>query len=188
MNTKVTKKSSINLKTLWYLSIFSVSILFILWLLQIMFLSFFYEKYQIKNTEKVASTILEMKEEDIDASEMLAYKYNVCIEIDYEDGTLKKYNNMMNGCLLNRRDSLKEYIDKVKKSDEKVASSKVIGTDFETRGIIFAVKNDTYTAFIFSPIEDINSTSIILKDQLIYITVIINLVWTIWDISEWSIK
>ncbi|MBE6160964.1 MAG: HAMP domain-containing histidine kinase [Firmicutes bacterium] len=176
MNTKVTKKSSINLKTLWYLSIFSVSILFVLWLLQIMFLSFFYEKYQIKNTEKVASTILQMKEDKIEDSEMLAYKYNVCIEIDYDDGTFEKYNTMMNGCLLSRRENLKEYIDKVKNSNEKVASSKVIGTDFETRGIIYAVKNNGYTAFIFSPIEDINSTSVILKDQLIYITIIIMII------------
>ena len=176
MNTKVTKKRSIIFKTLWYLSIFSVSILFILWLLQIIFLRIYYEKYQIKNTSKVVNEIEKMNSNNIEKSELLAYKYNVCIEIDYEDGMVEKYNSMMNGCLLNRRENLKEFIDKIDNNGQKIMSSKVVGTNYETRGIIYSINEEKYKVYVFSPIEDINSTSIVLKDQLIYITVIIMII------------
>ena len=89
---------------------------------------------------------------------------------------VEKYNSMMNGCLLNRRENLKEFIDKIDNNGQKIMSSKVVGTNYETRGIIYSINEEKYKVYVFSPIEDINSTSIVLKDQLIYITVIIMII------------
>lgn len=175
MNTKI--KRSINIKTLRYLSIFSISILFVLWIVQISFLNYSYEKYQIKNTNKVANIINNMDYATlIKDVELLAYKNNVCVQIDFKDGNVQNYNVMMNGCELDRRDLLNNYMNTILKTNKKVESTKIVGHDFETRGILYAIKNDDYNVYVYSPVEEINSTSIVLKGQLIYITIIVMII------------
>ena len=78
------KKSSLSVKTLYYLSVFSILILFLLWILQIQFLNFFYERYQIENIKTIAKNI--KSEEDLEEGtvEELAYRYDICIQYETE--------------------------------------------------------------------------------------------------------
>ena len=174
MNTKIKKKRSIRLKALGYLIVFSITILFFLWLTQITFLSYFYEKYQTSNADKVASIISKTDVDSlVESTEALAYKYNVCVEINYEDGSKRKINDMMNGCELSHGPMIENFVNKLKQSNKSVDKLKIVGKDFEIRGILYQVKNKDYIVNIYSPIEDINTTSIILKNQLIYITILV---------------
>ena len=57
------KTSSIKFKTMFYLILFSVFILLLLWESQILFSSFLYERYQIKDMNNLAN---EISEKDVD--------------------------------------------------------------------------------------------------------------------------
>ena len=170
MNTDKKKKRSINFKTLGYLIIFSISLLFILWIFQTIFLNYFYEKYQIKNASKLANNINKMDFNDLKSSvESLAYKNSVCIQIDTNIGLVENYNTMMNSCELNNNKHMAFYKSKILNSTSKINAIKIIDKNFDARGILYGVKKDSFNIYIYSTIEEINSTSIILKNQLIYI-------------------
>ena len=74
------KKSNIQNKTLKCLIIFSIIILLIMWASQILFLTLFYEKYQINNLNKVAFKLTK-NSHSISEIENIAYKNNLCIEV-----------------------------------------------------------------------------------------------------------
>ena len=78
------KKNSLIVKTLYYLSIFSVLILFLLWILQIQFLNFFYERYQVENIKTIAKNIKTVDDLNNLKIEELAYTYNICIQYETE--------------------------------------------------------------------------------------------------------
>lgn len=177
MNTKNKKKYGINLRTLFYLVIFSISILFILWLFQLSYLNYFYEKYQIKNASKVANTLNNMNYAQLKLNaEKIAYKNNVCMQIVTRIGTIENYNTMMNGCELNNNYNMTYYKDKITSSEKKINVLKIVDKDFEAKAVLYGINKDNYYIYIYSPIEEINSTSLILKNQLIYIVILVMLV------------
>ena len=69
------KKNSIKFKTLFYLILFSVLILALLWIVQVQFLSVFYEKYQIASIKNVANKIVTNQSDNF-AIENYAYENN----------------------------------------------------------------------------------------------------------------
>lgn len=177
MNIKNKRKYGINLRTLFYLVIFSISILFILWLFQLSYLNYFYEKYQIKNASKVADTLSNMNYAQLKLNaEKIAYKNNVCMQIITRIGTIENYNTMMNGCELNNNYNMAYYKDKITSSKKKINVLKIVDKDFEAKAVLYGINKDNYYIYIYSPIEEINSTSLILKNQLIYIVILVMLV------------
>lgn len=177
MNIKNKKKYGINLRTLFYLVIFSISILFILWLFQLSYLNYFYEKYQMKNASKVANTLNNMNYAQLKLNaEKIAYKNNVCMQIITRIGTIENYNTMMNGCELNNNYNMAYYKDKITSSKKKINVLKIVDKDFEAKAVLYGINKDNYYIYIYSPIEEINSTSLILKNQLIYIVILVMLV------------
>ena len=177
MNIKNKRKYGINLRTLFYLVIFSISILFILWLFQLSYLNYFYEKYQMKNASKVANTLNNMNYAQLKLNaEKIAYKNNVCMQIITRIGTIENYNTMMNGCELNNNYNMAYYKDKITSSKKKINVLKIVDKDFEAKAVLYGINKDNYYIYIYSPIEEINSTSLILKNQLIYIVILVMLV------------
>ena len=177
MNIKNKRKYGINLRTLFYLVIFSISILFILWLFQLSYLNYFYEKYQMKNASKVANTLSNMNYAQLKLNaKKIAYKNNVCMQIITRIGTIENYNTMMNGCELNNNYNMAYYKDKITSSKKKINVLKIVDKDFEAKAVLYGINKDNYYIYIYSPIEEINSTSLILKNQLIYIVILVMLV------------
>ncbi len=175
MNTETKKQTrSINFKTLCYLVVFSVSILLLLWIFQIAFLNYFYEKYQINNVTKIVDKINNSNLDEINLNiEALAYKNNVCIQIDNYNGISEKYNLMMNGCELNNKSKIYQYKNEIIKSNKKYTAIKIVDKNFATKGILYGVKKMDSYIYIYAPLEEINSTSVILKNQIIYIFAIV---------------
>lgn len=175
MNTK-NKKRSMNLKTLSYLIVFSVSILFLLWVFQYLFLNYFYERYQIKSVTQLATTLQKMDYEEIEKNiENLVYKNNVCMQIEYED-FVENYNTRMNGCELTNNTHMYFYKKKISASSSSLKAIKIVDKNFRNKGFLYGIKKEDYNIYIYSSLEEINSTSVILKNQLIYIMIAVMII------------
>lgn len=162
------KKNNLTIKTLVYLAIFSIAILLLLWIIQIQFLQVFYEKYQIDNITKVASYI----EEDTDSLpaslEDYAYKYDMCIQYYTLDGTIG-YNLKNTGCLLGSSNyQIAKYKSHLLTSDKKYI--KLYAPNTGTKSIIYLINlGEGNYIFLNTTLEDLNTTTSLLKNQLIYI-------------------
>ena len=161
--------TSIRNKTLQYLVLYSIIILLITWLSQIVFLKYFYEKYQINTLNKVVK-ILTSKSHTNSEIEKIAYDNNICIEYIFNNNVYY-YNSLNNKCIINDQKTniiIKNFINN--------SSSKDIIklTDNNKKSILYNLKlsNNEYI-FLNTSLEDINSTTGILTNQLIYIVLII---------------
>lgn len=164
------KKNSLGVKTFSYLITFSIAILLLLYMFQIVFLKIFYERYQINNLKTVASKIIESPE--IVSFEQLAYENEMCIQI-YNNSQITNYNVLNKDCLLKSSDK------SVTKAKEKILSStkntiiRVINPKYDSKSIIYGIHyDDNIYILLNTKLEDVNSTTYILRGQLIYITLI----------------
>ena len=177
LNTKKKIKfNSIKFKTLGYLSLFSIFILLLFWELQMVFLDVLYEKYQIKDMNNMAKEIY-----DADSSSLrlllneLVYNNSVCIEHLSSDGVSTFYNDKSTGCLLGKRNSiLSEYKNELIESGEELKAIKFVNPDYESEALLYGIKvNKGEYVFLFSMLSDVNSNSMAIKGQLIYITLLV---------------
>lgn len=171
------KRNSLNFKIWKYLIIFSILILTFLWLFQIVFLSSFYEKSKIKELDSVASNIakLYLKDSDSFTDEIyeVAYKTGVCIEVLNKSNDNYYINNSyskecMHGITFN------EYKNKFIDSNKRIDRTFMTNPEFQNKTLIYGIKLDdnTYT-FISSSLVPISSTVTILKNQFIYVSIIV---------------
>ncbi len=152
---------------------FSVIILFVLWIFQIAFLNFFYEKYTIRTMDSIRTEILNIKESELeDKLEDIAYDNNVCIE-QITSNLLKSYNTKIKGCQLGRNNH--EIVNFELKMINGVTSTKLEIRDpnYNSKGLLYGINLDKNYIFVYTPLEDINTTTSVLKSQLIYITLIV---------------
>lgn len=179
INLNIKKKikfNSIKFKTLGYLSLFSIFILLLFWELQMVFLDVLYEKYQIKDMNNMAKEIY-----DADSSSLrlllneLVYNNSVCIEHLSSDGVSTLYNDKSTGCLLGKRNSiLSEYKNELIESGEELKAIKFVNPDYESEALLYGIKvNKGEYVFLFSMLSDVNSNSMAIKGQLIYITLLV---------------
>lgn len=169
------KRNNLTIKSLLYFIFFSVIILLILWVTQIELLGVFYEKYQIRNVENVVSAI-ENNVADVEQNlETYAYNYNICIQY-YKDDGIKEYNTKNPGCLLNIKNNTIAKTKRVLYYSNNNKFIKLYAPVTGTKSIIYLVRlDDNNFIYLNTPLEDINTTSKILKKNLVYIIVVIML-------------
>lgn len=165
------KKQSINLKTLLYLVLFSLGIIAFLWIFQVLFLQFSYEHYQIKKMNNIVSQIEEITFNKLDSSlTNLAYQNEVCIEFESNIGPTITYNTLQVGCGLDKNiTSINKIKNNLKNQDAKQSGVKLINPTYKTKAYLYGIRLEFGYVFVYSSLEDIDSTSILLKGQLIYI-------------------
>lgn len=173
MNIK-TKNSNISSKTLLYLVAFSVIILLFLWIVQIGFLKIFYEKYQINKINNMANQIIDYKGDLSNELENIAYRSDVCIEL-YTAGEIRKYNILNRDCILSSKNEavilIKSELYKNKNNNEFITIENPANN---SKSLIYGLTlNDNAYVFLNTNLEDVNSTTSILMNQLIYITLIV---------------
>ena len=164
------KKNSIKFKTLFYLILFSVLILALLWIVQVQFLSVFYEKYQIASIKNVANKIVTNQSDNF-AIENYAYENNMCIQIITENETIN-YNTKNPGCFLGSQNKIiqKYKSDLILKNNKYI---KLYSPLTNKKSILYAIKLDNKYIFLNTTLEDINTTTLLLRNQLIYIIFIL---------------
>lgn len=164
------KKNNLTLKTLFYFAVFSVFILLLLWIIQIEFLQFFYERYQFSSIKNIAHSIEEKNHSTLSSYlENYAYQNDLCIQY-YTDTTLYEYNIKNTGCLLNSKNTkINQYKSLLIRYPEK-KYIKLEAPSTGVKSIIYAIslKNNEYI-FLNTTLEDVTTTSTLLKRNLIFI-------------------
>ena len=172
INLKKMKRNSILVKTLLYIVTFSCTILFILWFFQKVFLGYFYERFQIKKIDTLVSNIL--SDYNVDTLEELSVENSVCIQVLSSDGNYI-YNSMYKGCLLNNSNNIVNTYKRIMyNSDKTIYKFKLINPKYKNKSILYGVRidNDNYI-YINTTLENLDSTTKILEQQLIYLVYIL---------------
>lgn len=167
------KKNNIQTQTMKTLIMFSVIILLIMWFSQIIFLTLFYERYQINNLNKIVKQ-LDNKTYTSEELEELAYKNNICIEYIYNNDVYF-FNSLNNNCILNKKtNGVNKIITAFINSSKNKEIIKLNDPTNKTRSILYNIKTENNEFIILNTaLEDVNSTTSVLRGQLIYITLIV---------------
>ena len=167
------KKNNIQNKTLKWLVHFSIIILMLMWGSQLLFLKVFYEKYQINNLYRVAYR-LSKNEHTIEEIESIAYKNNLCIEYINNDN-IYIFNELSNNCILSTNNrSINNIINNFINKTDKKEMIKLNNPSNNTKSILYNIKlYDNEYIILNTNLEDVDSTTSVLKSQLIYITLIV---------------
>jgi len=168
------KTSSFNRKTLFYFIVFSVTILLLLWMFQIVYLKYSYEQYQVKNLDYLASKIQKSSLMELSSTlESVAYQQEVCVEYLTNSGQTIRYNTLMNGCALgkNNNEILKIEQDFLN-SESTVKTIRLVNKEYEAKAYLYGLKLPSGTVFLYNTLEDVSGANIVLKNQLIYLTIV----------------
>lgn len=171
------KNKSLILKIFLYLSIFSFLILFFIWILQILLLNKYYEYYKTNELSNTISMIKKNQDNEnlYNVLEDIAYNSDFCIEITSNTNTI--YSNIQNnkGCIdtNNNTKVLKKKIDFINSSKEYL-KLKIINPNFNNLTLLYGVKlNNNQYVFLNTSLEPINTTVDVLKNQLIFVSIIV---------------
>lgn len=170
------KKNSLNREIWKYFLIFSVLILSLLWIFQVLFFDKYYKYAKIKDTELVANTIKNNKDSDnlINIINEASLEKEVCIEI-VDDGALPLYTASYQGkgCLARNIENIQfkaSFISSNLESD----MYEIINPNYNNDTIVYAIKLEDETfAFINSSIEPIDSIVYLLRKELIIISIFV---------------
>lgn len=173
------KNNSIRLKTLFYLSLFSVFILLVLWGIQLIMSNFLYEKYQMRDVERIAKVISDTDDEDLhEYLSEIVYNNAVCIEYIDEFGKSTLYNDASTGCLLGRGNkTLLKYKKELYSNKDDIKAINLVNPDYDSSALLYGIEvdNNGYV-FLYTMLSNVNKNYNLVKDQLIYITIVVIIV------------
>ncbi len=173
-------KSKTNLiKKIWfYLTIFSVSILSILWFFQVIFLNVYYTWVKINDISSIASKVKEGYQSNNyeELMDILAYNQDVCIDIVRSDNEEYYSSGLNRKCIstVEAKNLYNKYVKEFMNNHMITGSYKITDNRFENKVLVTGIKlEDNYYAFISTTLEPLTSTTKILISQLIYVTILV---------------
>ena len=171
----IKSNSSIKVKTLFYLILFSVFILLLLWGTQLVLSNYLYEKYQISDMNKMAEEISDTDYEDLhEYLSKIVYNNAVCIEFIDEYGRKTLYNDASTGCLLGKGNkALLEQKRKLYSSGKDMDAIRLVNPDYESSALLYGLEVEGGYVFLFTMLSNVNKNYNLVKDQLIYITIVV---------------
>ncbi len=141
-----------------------------------LFLSFLYEKYQIRDINKVANQLHEYTKEDIDSKlEDIVYKNSICIEYVDNSGHITLYNDMLSGCMVGRNNKdFMQYKRELFESQEEMKAIKFLNNDYKSKALLYFVKlKNGGFVYIFGMLSTVDNNTLLIRSQLIYLTIIV---------------
>lgn len=167
-------KSNLRYKIWLYLIVFSLSILILLWLFQVIFLNGYYKWYKTKELINTAQNITETyNEENYEGMlDDISHRDSACIELIKNNKLVYVSNSFNKGCMANAKEDLykKDFIE----SDNTSARYTLKNPRFNNETLVLAFKlNNTTHLFVSASLEPIDATVTILRSQLFYITLIV---------------
>lgn len=171
---KTKKKTSIQAKTLFFLLTYNIVIILLLWVCQIKILDIYYEKEQVDNMNSIVKSLNSTDSSNLTSTlQDIAYENDVCIVLSDDISVVGAYNINMNGCILkNNNSKVRELMYNFVNSNETFKSYKFINEDKHISALLYGIKLDNKTAFIYSNLEDISDFTILIKQQLMYVCII----------------
>ena len=169
------KCRSLKVNTLIYLVLFSVFILLLLWYTQSYLSEYLYEKYQIKDMNKIANEVYNSTSEEL-PNYLINVVYNNSICIEYRDiyGNITLYNDKSTGCLLGKNnEELVSYKESLYQSGEDMKAIKLVNPDYHSYALLYGVKVSGGYVYLFTMLSSVNKNDSLINSQLIYITFVI---------------
>ncbi len=167
------KKNSFRFRTTLTIVFFSVFILLLLYMFQNIYLNYFYEVHKINQVESIASKI-------DSASDLNAYfnristESDVCIEYLYTNGKTILYNDTMKGCILNNPSAnILNLMQDMYSSSKDTIFYNITNPRYSSKSFLYGKRVESGYIFINSQLESLDETNRILRDQLIYLLIII---------------
>lgn len=168
------KKNSLRFNVWLYFILFSLIILILLWIIQVLCLNTYYEWKKDNSIKSIANKVNSLYD-DSDELDLLSFNKDVCIEVYDNDEIIYTSGNINHGCMLNSHDD--ENINKrneFKNSNTDHIKYTVTNPFYESKILVYGVKIDNdLIAFISTPLEPINSTIQVLAEQFIVVTVLV---------------
>lgn len=161
-------------KTMFIITCFSVLILVLMYLFQILYTNYFYGQNKINEVKAIASNLEKNSEKIESYLKKVTLSSDVCIEYVLLNGSLL-YNENAKGCVLEHpTDRIKELKASMYKSKSKELFYTINNPFFNSKSYLYGVhlSNGTYI-FINSQLETLDSTYIILRSQLIYLVILV---------------
>lgn len=171
------KKSNLRTKIWMYLIIFSASILLFLWLFQIIFLKTYYREFRLNKLEnsvkKVLNSFHDSNYEDL--LDDISLEDEICIEV--VNNNMTKYLSVIynKGCMGAETSIENSYYKKdfINSNLSKKVYT-LINPRFKNKTIIYGIKlDDNNYAFVSASLEPIDTTITVLKNQFIYVTMLV---------------
>lgn len=171
------KKSNLRTKIWMYLIIFSASILLFLWLFQIIFLKTYYREFRLNKLENSVKKVLNSFH-DSDYEDLLddiSLEDEICIEV--VNNNMTKYLSVIynKGCMGAETSVENSYYKKdfINSNLSKKVYT-LINPRFKNKTIIYGIKlDDSNYAFVSASLEPIDTTITVLKNQFIYVTMLV---------------
>lgn len=137
-------------------------------------LKYSYEKYQERKIKNIAKSIQDFDAQEVmQKLELVAYDNGVCAQY-YLNSNVINYNTLMVGCGLNKNNAqIAGIIDNIIQEERSTQYIKLINKNNDTKAILSGVRVKSGYVFIYSPLEDLDGANIVLKSQVIYITLIV---------------
>lgn len=188
MNVKIPRiefdKNSINFKLWAYFVLFAAFLLSLLWLLQILFLNTYYQEMKIAQTNRVANEITEEygKEGFIETIRSLSVTNDMYIQIETDDAILFSPGNesarMPTYMYLPEMNTVRKLlVQGNRRSTSIIIPEKSPDGHGQRKTLAYASylensEDGTVILYIFSPLFPVDSTVGILRNQLVYVTII----------------
>lgn len=108
----------------------------------------------------------------IESMDDITLDNNICLEyMDYY-GNQYYYNNKISSCLLGRNKIIDKELVKFKQSGEETAFEKILNPINNSVSLLYCIKKGNGYIFLFTSLEDIGTTTSLIKNQLIYVTLL----------------
>jgi len=171
------KNRTLIFKIFLYLSIFSLLILFFLWILQILLLNNYYEYYKTNELSRTLNLIKNSYNTDNfeKVLEEVAYNTDFCVEITDDDDTLYSNIQKNKGCI-DSNSNIKVLSEKESfiESDSNSFKLKIINPRFNNMTLLYGAKlDDSKYLFVNTSLEPIDTTINVLKNQFIIVSFIV---------------
>lgn len=132
-----------------------------------------YEYLQVKTIDKLALSVKETSDSKLSETlEKTAYENEVCIEYitPYET---TQYNTRMIGCELGKdnQDINKAQLELIK-SGKETQAIRLVNKEYKAKAYLYGIQKNNGYIYIYSTLEDLSKASVILKQQLIYLTIV----------------
>lgn len=169
------KNKTIKFKILFWLIIFSFFIIFLIWETQFFLTGYLYEKYQIKDMNKIAYEIKEADSNNLhEFLNGVVYNNSVCIEFVDFDGNKVLYNAHSTGCLLGKnKKELSKYKKQLINSEKDMETIKLINSDYQSNSLLYGIRVDTGYVYVFTMLSNVNKNYLLINGQLTYIALVI---------------
>lgn len=138
--------------------------------------NFLYEKYQMRDVDAIAKVIRDTDYEDLhEYLSEIVYNNAVCIEYIDEFGKSTLYNDASTGCMLGRDNkALIKYKKELYSNKDDIKAINLVNPDYNSSALLYGIEvdNNGYV-FLYTMLSNVNKNYNLVKDQLIYITIVV---------------